>query len=348
MKVPSIAILIPAYDPDEKLIHLVDSLSRKVKDIIIVNDGSKEDRHPIFDKLKKNPSVTVLTHAVNLGKGSALKTGLNHFYLYCKDSDSVITADADGQHSAQNILEVVDESKKYPNRLILGVRSFGKNVPFRSRLGNTVTRYIFRLLTGVKISDTQTGLRGIPRKLIPSLIKLPHSGYEFEMEMLLTCNKRGLHISERAIDTIYLDNNLSSHFNPLIDSMKIYYVIFRFMVASLITTIVDSGVFILSYSYIANIFVTTYLARFFALWLNYYLNQGMTFHSPQKISRTFPKYILLVIAMGFMSSVLTVYFVQVKYLNVVAAKILAEMLLYLANFTIQRDFIFGRREETDG
>lgn len=229
-----IVALIPAYNPPEHLVALVRSLAvSEFSHIIVVNDGSLATSESIFQEIEEIGNVTLIRHAVNLGKGAALKTGLNYALCYFGDHIGVVTIDADGQHLVVDALQVGKELEKNPESLVLGVRAFDKEVPLRSRLGNTITKYMFRLLMGQRLTDTQTGLRGIPKSLIPTLLKIDSAGYEFELDMLLACKYGGRSIIEKEIRTVYIEGNISSHFNPVVDSMKICFVLFRFMLASL-------------------------------------------------------------------------------------------------------------------
>ncbi len=207
-----IVALIPAYNPPEHLVALVRSLAAsEFQHIIVVNDGSLAASESIFQELEGIGNVTLIRHAVNLGKGAALKTGLNHALCYFGDHIGVVTIDADGQHLVEDVLKVGKKLGENPESLVLGVRDFGKEVPVLRWLGNTITRHMFRLLIGQRLTDTQTGLRGIPKSLIPTLLKLDAAGYEFELDMLLACKYGGRSIVEQGIRTVYIDRNISSH-----------------------------------------------------------------------------------------------------------------------------------------
>jgi len=154
----------------------------------------------------------------------------------------VVTADADGQHTVKDILRTAAELFDHPRHLILGSRRFDGAVPFRSKLGNVMTRRIMRALTGQKLVDTQTGLRAVPIDFVPELLRLKATGYDFELEMLMACRHTARLIAEVPIATIYIDDNRSSHFNPLLDSMAVYFVFLRFSAVSLLTAGIDKGV----------------------------------------------------------------------------------------------------------
>jgi glycosyltransferase involved in cell wall biosynthesis len=220
------AILIPAYKPTLDLVSLVGSLRTKTDArIMIVDDGSGQHFQPIFNELAKLSHVFVLHHSVNLGKGAALKTGMNHIHWSWPEIASLITADADGQHHPDDILAVANRCKVEPSHLIMGVRGFSGDIPLRSKIGNRLTVVMVRLFAGIKLSDTQTGLRGIPRALVPGLLRMRAMGYEFELDMLLLAKKTQVSIGEVPIQTIYIDGNRSSHFSPFKDSLKIYSVL---------------------------------------------------------------------------------------------------------------------------
>ena len=155
-------IVIPAYEPTSTLLTLVDDLCGDVdRSIVVVDDGSSEACRPIFSALQARPGVVVLRHAVNIGKGQALKTAFNHFLLYAgPDAPGVVTADADGQHLADDLRRVADHIEQQPSTLVLGSRSFAGKVPFRSRIGNACTRAVFHALLGQLLADTQTACAG--------------------------------------------------------------------------------------------------------------------------------------------------------------------------------------------
>lgn len=220
-----ISILIPAYRPDETLLKLVDELRADGwDDIVVVDDGGGPDYSNIFDALKDQ--ATILTHGHNRGKGAALKTGFAYLAESRPDYIGVVTVDADGQHRPPDIRKTAEELRHHPYALVLGVRSFTRaGVPLRSLVGNLITRFVFYAMVGKFVRDTQTGLRGVPQALLPELVKIEPDRYEYELEMLLACRKRDFR--QVTIETVYLDGNKSSHFNPIVDSLKIYGTLFR-------------------------------------------------------------------------------------------------------------------------
>lgn len=218
--------IIPSYNPTDILINYIETLyQNNFKTIIVIDDGSKNK--DIFEKLKKFKYCIVLTHKINLGKGAALKTGFRYYArnLYNK-FDGAITIDDDNQHKIEDVLKLV----KFENldSLVLGVRNFNsKNVPFKSRIGNKITSFMFKLLYKKKISDTQTGLRIYPNFLIKQLCYLEGNNFDFETNILIYCIKKNINITEITINTIYINKNKSSRFKPIKDSFKIYKILFK-------------------------------------------------------------------------------------------------------------------------
>jgi glycosyltransferase involved in cell wall biosynthesis len=222
-----LAVLIPAYNPPIGLPTLVTKLRRLgFGPIIVVDDGSDEAFAEAFRSLETLPGVDVLRHSANLGKGRALKTGIDHLLRIHPWVNGVITADSDGQHTPADI-ERVAWALLRKGHAVIGSRGFTGDVPWPSTVGNRVTRHIFRFLTGIPLNDTQTGLRGLPVDLLPELLRVKGERYEFELAMLLHLCRSGLPPSEVPIQTIYIDRNSESHFRPLRDSIRIYSVLLR-------------------------------------------------------------------------------------------------------------------------
>jgi glycosyltransferase involved in cell wall biosynthesis len=226
------AVVIPAFQAGDALPQLVAELSRAgFGAIVIVDDGSGARERTFLEAVRSVPSVHVLTHTLNRGKGSALRTGFAYVVRSLPQAAVVVTADADGQHRAEDIVRVARKALSLPGRPVLGVRSFGGDVPLRSRAGNEITRAFFRGLTGMRLRDTQTGLRAVPCTFVEDLLRLPGDRYEYEMAMLAyLCREHG-RPEEVEIATVYIDGNRSSSFRPLRDSLRIYGVLARLLLS---------------------------------------------------------------------------------------------------------------------
>jgi glycosyltransferase involved in cell wall biosynthesis len=226
-----VCVLIPALKPCDRLLKLLaDLLEREpALRVILVNDGSPSECQAIFDQAATRSQVEVLTHLRNLGKGAALRTGIQRFLQVSEPTEILVTADADGQHLPEDILAVAAEAGKKPMSLVMGIRSFGEGVPWRSQFGNNLTRLVFRLFTRIDLHDTQTGLRAIPRSLLPQLMEVRANRYSFELEMLLIASRGKTSLLQTPIQTVYIDGNSDSHFNPILDSLRVYWVFVRYL-----------------------------------------------------------------------------------------------------------------------
>ena len=342
------AILIPAYQPSEALIQLVSKLRQLCPNqrIIVVNDGSDSNKNPIFSQLH-HFTTEVLHHTENLGKGQALKTGFRYWLTTSLSTEpGVITADADGQHVPQDIYRVQTAFIKHPTALHLGVRYFNKHsTPWRSRLGNRFTRLILRLFTKVPLKDTQTGLRAIPKKLIPTLLDLKTAGYDFELDMLLAAQKKCLSIQQIEIKTVYIDNNAASHFNPFIDSIKIYFVVLRFAAIALLSATIDFGLFFFVFWTTKNILLAVLTGRLLSASFNFTCNKHLTFKSDKRIFSTALKYTGLAFFLGLIACLLIKLLLKFN-LSIYVSKIITEVTLFSISFSLQRYFVFNRTSDS--
>lgn len=218
-------ILIPAYKPDEKMIETLQKLYEYEYTLMVVDDGSGADFDDVFIEAAKY--ARVIRYAVNRGKGGALKQGMRCMKKCFPDAKYFVTADADGQHKPDDIQNVCDYLYEFGG-FVIGSREFVGDVPLRSRFGNSITRGVYRLVSGVAIHDTQTGLRGFECSMIDWLLQIPGTRYEYEMNVLMTAARDDIEIGEVFIETVYENNNEGSHFRPIQDSMKIYREILKF------------------------------------------------------------------------------------------------------------------------
>jgi putative flippase GtrA len=316
--------------------------------LVIVDDGGCQEYAPLFSSLAAQPAIHVLHHAVNLGKGRALKTAFNYILTELPSMHGIVTADADGQHTAADIAAVA-EAMLVPSGItsatwvVLGTRSFGPDVPLRSRLGNRLTRIIFRFLTGVPVADTQTGLRGLPLAALPELLRLEGERYEYEMTMLAHLCRHGARPVEVPITTIYLDGNRGSHFDPIRDSMRIYFVLARFYFSSLIAAAIDFAGFSLAFAITGNLLASVAFGRLSSL-VNFALNRKFVFNSRGRLPTSLLRYYILVAAIAGLSYLLIRASVSWLHWNVFAAKIVVDVLLSLVSFAAQRTYVFRRAD----
>ncbi len=338
-----IAIVIPSYKPEEGIVTLINDLCQHFAKIVVVDDGSGPEYKARFEELR-NRGATVLTHAVNQGKGRALKTAFNYFCVEHPNM-GVITVDGDGQHRVKDVVAVADMMKKKPEDMILGCRVFkDKSIPFRSRFGNSFSRITYKWMCGLRVSDTQTGLRGIPSMYLPVCCRIVGEKYEYETNMLLAFKDHGVGISEIGIETIYENNNQSSHFRPLKDSARIYAVIFKYAASSLITSICDYVVFVALLACRVSVLPATYGARVVASIVNFTINKNIVFKNNEKRLSQFLKYMVLVFVSGTIAGcTVTILTSATGFVSPALIKIPVEVVLFFFNYVVQRKFIFNRR-----
>lgn len=327
---------------------LVDGLLPYFENIVVVDDGGGSQFAAIFNDLREK-GCHVLTHAVNMGKGRALKTACNYCLTLGHDAGA-ITVDGDGQHRVEDIIKVAQAMEAHPEDVIMGCRNFNTgNVPPKSYLGNNISRVVYKWLAGIDVSDTQTGLRGLPASFLPALCTCEGERYEYETNMFLLMKEMGYGITEVTIETVYEDNNSGSHFNPVTDSIKIYSVILKYSLSSLISSLIDYIIFAIAIAAGASILASTYIARAVSCLFNFGINKKVVFKGQGKTSTQFLKYIVLVIISGTISgwtvTELTGLFTGAYP---VLIKIPVEVILYFFNYIIQRAFIFkGEKKEAE-
>lgn len=348
----NITIIIPSLNPDEKLVKVVDSLiDEGFEDIVLVNDGSDENHMTFFDQLKSRGQCTLLNHEVNKGKGRALKTAFEYCLKERKEIAGVVTVDGDGQHQAADIMHCAKVMLERGDKVILGSREFsGDDVPFKSRFGNNLTSLTFKFVCGLTIRDTQTGLRAIPRQYLESFLEVSGERFEYETNMLLELKQRNIGYEEVSIKTVYIEENASTHFNPLRDSMKIYGVIFKFAAGSFTSSVIDLVAFAII-SWITRrcmelniaVLVATVSARIISSLFNYAFNRKAVFASTARVTHTLAKYYVLCVCQMLVSYLLVLGVTKLLVLGsilTVIAKAIIDTILFLVSFQIQRRWVF--------
>ena len=366
----SISIIVPSYEPDEKLMQVVEGLlAEGFQDIILINDGSHTEHLHRFTEAEKYPEVTVLHHEVNKGKGRAMKTAFGWCLKNRPDITGVITVDGDNQHRPADVRRCAEALEADPTKLWLGVRDFSlEQVPFRSRAGNTITRGIVKLACGVAIRDTQTGLRAIAREYLPLMCEIEGERYEFETQMLLQAPENGIPIGEVVIDTVYIDENQTSHFNTVKDSWRIYKLIFRhmgrrlkrffkFSLSSIISFLVDYGLFTLLNSVLlaslsggTRELASTYGARVVSAIVNFLLNRNMVFAHRGNAGKSAVRYAALAVVQAAVSAGLVTLLQKLtgaSALAETALKIPVDLVLFLASYQIQKRWVFAQTEDKE-
>lgn len=344
-------ILIPSYEPDDRLLALVRDLKEaRADDILIVDDGSGERYRGIFDSARE-AGCTVLTHRMNQGKGRALKTGFDYIRRF-GDGDGVVCADSDGQHLPGDITRVAAAVREHRGGIVLGSRRFTGKVPLRSRVGNSATRIAYACATGTAIQDTQTGLRGYPPELLDWLCEVPGDRFEYEMNVLLEAPRAGIPMIEVPIDTVYLDGNESSHFRPLADSARIYYPFLKFCASSGFAAIVDFALLFLLQGMSGSLLFAVIGGRLCSSILNYAMNREYVFsrrsggrangtdEAGLPVRRSATRYFSLALVIVASNYGILHALHETLGVPLLPAKLSTEAALFLLSYGAQRKFVY--------
>lgn len=349
-----IPVIIPAYEPDQRLVPLLKALTEaNITDIVIVDDGSKDFNKQYFELAKEEYGCIVLTHYENMGKGRALKDAFNFCLNEFPNMIGCVTADSDGQHTPEDIRKCMEVLKENPNHLILGCRDFySDNVPKKSRYGNTITRRVCSAVCGVKVSDTQTGLRAIPKAFMAELLNTRGERFEFETNMLID-SKDKYPITEVPIETVYDSvEDHQTHFDPIKDSIRIYKIFggrfVKFLFSSLSSSVIDLILFSVFCALLKPFderalwyaAAATVCARVISATYNYLINYHLVFHSKESKGKALLKYVLLAAVQMSLSAGIVNLFVYFLAAPELPIKIVVDIILFLISFVIQRALVF--------
>lgn len=347
----NIAIIVPSYKPDKEIMmDFIKKLKEEYEKIVVIDDGSGDEFDSFFKEIEEL-NIKVLKHNINLGKGRAIKNAFNYILNEYKDVIGTITADCDGQHYIEDIINVGNSLKKTPDKLVIGCRQFNeKQVPWKSRAGNKITRTVFLMFVGIKITDTQTGLRGYGKEIMKKFLSTSGERYEYETNMLIECKEKEIEIEEVPIQTVYIRNNSLSHFDALRDSWKIYKLFMKYILSSLGSFVVDIllfSVFVkalpdvhLMNNAITTIVLATIIARIISSLFNFVVNSKVVFKNSTKSSIL--KYFILVVVQMLVSAFVVSGLAKVLNISSTGIKIIVDIIIFIVNFIIQREFIFKK------
>lgn len=321
--------LIPSYEPDNYLIKVVKDVKNSDFDVVVVNDGSGKKYNSLFKECEKYSKV--ISYEQNMGKGYALKKGLKYIKENYKEC-IIVTVDSDGQHTASDAIKVCKEVEKRKNTIVLGKRIRDENVPLRSRLGNSITRFIFKLVSKKDIYDTQTGLRAFRSNLIDYMLNIKKDRFEYEMNVLLNCNDNNIDIIEVPIKTIYINKNESSHFDTVKDSFRIYREIIKYSSKSIISFIIDYVLFGII-TFFTNIVNSNIIARLISKTFYFTFHRKKT---NKKCKDILVDYIILSFYILLFDTIILCILVS-KGLNIYLAKLLTEISLFIINYLVQKE-----------
>ena len=220
-----LCFIIPVYDHSKNLSTTVKELTKKKFPIILVDDGSHSACKKIIKGLEQEiESLTLKTHALNLGKGAAIKTGLKEAKKL--GFSHVLQIDADGQHNIEDISRFIFEMNKHPNAFISGFPSYDKTVPQMRYYGRYATHLWVWINTLSKdIKDSMCGFRIYPVDQSCLLLSTQKMGdrMEFDSEFIVRWHWTGKPIVQIQTRVIYPEDGIS-HFNLFRDNLLITWM----------------------------------------------------------------------------------------------------------------------------
>ena len=354
----SLAIVLPSLNPDRKFLGVVDGLNEKgFEHIVVVDDGSDEDHGKLFEQAKAaHPGIVVLHHGVNRGKGRALKTAFSYVSENMPDIKGVITIDGDGQHLVDDIVACGERMLKEDGKVVLGCRDFNApGVPPRSIAGNKTTARLFRICYGIKLSDTQTGLRAIPAEYLMPFCGIEGERFEYETNMLLNMKRMGIGFAEQPITTVYDPEDYSSHYDAVKDSWLIFKVMFRFLISSLGSTLIDLTVFYLMMRFFGAAagkyaeLISTAVARALSSFANFNANNSVVFENKRGYKRSLVRYYCLCIPQMLVSAGLVTLINRLlsNSVPIIATliKFAVDICLFFISYQIQREWVFSQKNK---
>jgi glycosyltransferase involved in cell wall biosynthesis len=196
--------LIPGYNEAERIRAVIEA-SKSFLPVVVVDDGSSDDTASIAEAA----GATVLRQVPNQGKGAALKRGFR--WAIENGGDAVLMLDADGQHDPAEIPKFLHMQAANSSDLIIGYRNFSE-MPLTRKIANTIGRASISWAMGQKILDNQSGYRLVSRHLMEATLESDEAGFEFEVDMVVLCIKRGMRLDWVPIRTIYAGEG--SHIKP--------------------------------------------------------------------------------------------------------------------------------------
>ena len=321
--------LVPAYQPEGRLLKLAKELKALGFVTVVIDDGSGRDYDAVFDSTAE--FATVLRYEPNRGKGEALRYGLGYIKEQVTPPYTVVTADSDGQHRTEDIVKVSRIAALHPDSLILGKRLLDKSSPIKSRIGNGLTRGFYHLFTGRYVYETQTGLRAFSDRQIGRFLKLPGHRYEYEIDMMLVASD--IDIIETEIQTVYFDNNANTHFRPIEDTVSLNKEFFRYKITSLITAAADYLLFLLLYLTADSLFVNIG-ARTLSFGLKYLLNRKVFFAEKAAIGR----YLVTAVIITILDTA-AIWGLCAIGVNVYLAKLLSGIIMIAVSILIRKIFM---------
>ncbi len=252
----------------------------------------------------------------------------------------VVSADCDGQHTAVDILRVAARMQA-SGTMVLGAREFCGAVPARSLLGNRVTRALVGAVTHCRLQDTQTGLRGYPSAMLAWLQTVPGNRFEYELTVLLSAARAGLPVEELPVATVYLEDNASSHFRPVIDSLRVLRPLLTFSASSFAAFGIDTLALMVLTRLSGILWLSVLAARAISSTVNFLVNRRWVFGSRARHWGLEALRYWALVAVLLTANYALLATMTEAGLALLPAKLVTEAVLFVASYEVQHRFVFA-------
>ncbi len=346
-----ICIVIPAYQPPANFTNTIDRLRKAgFASIVVVDDGSGTEYSEIFTQIE-HWGCTVLRHNKNMGKGAALKTAFS--YLAClPHPPAIITMDCDKPHPSESVRAVADALKTRPHSIVLGCRNVSTALPRRAQITTKMLSAALHFLYGMRLPDVQSGLLGIPSRMLTALSSLKMERFEYELSILLCARKQGLELVTVPIQAMH-SPEAASYFHTVSDSLRVMALLLKGMAqygaAAALSTVIDVSIYCIFVKLLlkplplaARIAGAALLARAVSSFVNYLCNRRLPYMQNLDLHTTLPRYYLLWTAQ-LLSSVGGVYLgCLLLHLDETLAKLAVDLILAGLSYQIQLRWVFAK------
>ncbi len=352
-----VALVVPAYRPDARLVELLAGLrGRWGGPVLVVDDGSGERYSGVFRQCRAL-GAQVVSRAARGGKGEALKSGFEAAERLLPRPIGVVCADDDCRHLPADVVKVAELLSRRPEALVLGCRDFSvAGIAPTTHLANFCTRVAVRMFCGVAVSDTQSGLRGLPMDFALHMCEEEHGGFEFEAAMLAEAEREGIEFAEVSIAYTSDAGAPGSDFRPLADTARIFAVMLelfaKYALSSVFCYVLDLAIFGVLMTLLASgtvageatgswgVYAATVLARVVSAGTNFAVNRRKVFGAGVSGARI-ARYVALSAGIMAASAIAVGWAAPATGIPAVIVKPFVDFLLFFVNYKAQQLWVFA-------
>ncbi len=343
-------ILLPVFQPDDSLVEIILPLIQDSHcEIIIVDDGSSNQSNQFLTQLtKKYSQIEVLRHAIHMGKGQSLKTGINHYLINTENKTEGIVTIGDYHHfQVQDIQKFITVFQEHPQSLVLGSQKGDLKIPLSAKVANKTATFLFSLVSGTQLVDSPVGLNGLPNGLLTDLLYSTESGKDFELDILLRAARQKVRFIEVPVTVSESGQKAEMYFNSFRDSFKMFFVFLRFSLVSIFTALIDYLIFSILFFFTSSILPSLVISRLLSGTFQFVMGKRWVFKSQENKVAELVKYVILVFVLMLFSYSLISFFVLYLKFNPYITKLIVDSSIYLFSFLAQKTIVFSSKPQID-